>query len=74
MTVWIAGRDDAKGGWEVLGVYSTEAAAVRRCSRSGTDFVGPLPLDEDAPDEVIRWPGAFRVLPDGRWYPEKMTA
>lgn len=67
--VWIVGRDDDEGGWQFLGVFSTEAAAVARCTKPEYDFVGPVELDAVLPEEVLVWPGAFRITPGGRYYP-----
>jgi hypothetical protein len=66
--VWVAARThDYRGpskasAWEVLGIYSSEAAAAARCRVAGTDFVGPLSLDVDLPEELIEWPGAYHPL------------
>ncbi len=57
MTLFLVGRivDDAP--WEVLGIYVEEEAAVRRC-HTDRDFVAPVELDRDAPEERMEWPGA----------------
>lgn len=68
MTIWVCGRTfpdvvDAEGFcmWELLGLYSTEEAAVARC-RSVNDFVSPIPLDVDMPEERVLFPGAYNPL------------
>ena len=54
---WLAGRHDVAGsGWEILGLYADERAAVARCIRPN-DFIGPLALGERLPEERVDWPG-----------------
>lgn len=67
--VWVAGRAWSNGrevsGWEILGVYSDRELARERCS-SPSDFVAPLELDEDLPEERCEWPDAEYPLEEGR--------
>ena len=53
--LWMAGRlmPDGKP-WEILGLYSTREAAVARC-RTVNDFVGPLEIDRDCPEDTSDW-------------------
>lgn len=69
MTLWLAGRMNVDPAvalsscepWEVLGIYDEEAKAVARCT-SWYDFVGPIRLNEDAPEPTIPWPGCYYPL------------
>ena len=61
MILWICGRFTDSKPWEVLGVYSSEDAAINRCTKQ-IDFVAPLELDEDLPEECIEWPGCYYPL------------
>ena len=67
--VWITGRVWSNGrgvsGWEVLGVCSRRDLAVDRCEREN-DFVAPLLVDEDLPDQQSEWPGASYPLAEER--------
>ncbi|HEX7127285.1 MAG TPA: hypothetical protein VF406_16125 [Thermodesulfobacteriota bacterium] len=57
-TIWLAGRMLTGQPWEILGVYATEAEAVARCRR-WEDFVGPLTLGVDLPEETAPWSGCY---------------
>ena len=54
-TIWIAGRISLTG-WDLLGVFTSEALAGKACIVPETDFIGPAPLDEILPDQED-WPG-----------------
>ncbi len=56
MQVWIVGRQGEP--WEVQGVFSTERKASLACTRT-EDFIGPITLDEIAPQEPTEWKGAY---------------
>ena len=59
MRLWIAGRRFTEDkAWEILGLYSSEEAAGKRCT-GALDVVGPISLDEDLAEETIEWPGAY---------------
>ena len=66
LTVWLAGRTDydevtneETGRWEVLGLYDDKDAAFARCKEK-YDFVTPIKLNEDLPEETVHfecdWP------------------
>ena len=61
MTIWVCGRYTHDKPWEILGVYSTEALALHRCTQQ-IDFIAPLELNEDLPEECIEWPGRYYPL------------
>jgi hypothetical protein len=61
VTLWLAGRNGEGEDWQVLGVYGTHERAVARC-RSALDFIGPLELDQDAPEPPTEWPGVERPV------------
>lgn len=48
--------------WEILGVYSSRKKAEERCT-TDRDFVGPVPVDTDLPEELVTWPDAYYPLP-----------
>lgn len=56
--VWVAGQCHGGPAWELLGVFSTEQAAVAACTAED-DFVGPVPLDTVLPTESVDWPGSY---------------
>lgn len=58
---WIVGKfvDEARRGWEICGLYSTEEKAVLACEGEPEWFIGPLPLDIALPKEPTPWPGAY---------------
>ena len=56
--LWIAGRNCLDKAWEILGIYSSEKMAVDRC-RIWEDFVAPLELDKDQPEEAQTMPGCY---------------
>lgn len=65
--VWIAGRVSMPGveavaNWEVLGVYSSRAAAVTRCEIAEHDFVAAVNVDEDTSDNQRCFPDAVYPL------------
>jgi hypothetical protein len=55
--MWITGRFVGKN-WQILGLYSNKESAIKRC-RCSKDFIGPVEIDIDLPDEEISWPGCF---------------
>lgn len=60
---------------ECLGVYSDEARARARCRIPDRDFIGPLELNADQPEELIPWPGGYYpLLQDGPGGPRKEGA
>lgn len=40
-------------GWEIIGFYSTEEKAKKRCIGKFDYVAGPFTLDEDLPDEIF---------------------
>lgn len=56
MIFWLAIRLTTP--FEILGLYSSKTKAAEKCSEL-YDVVGPLTLDEDLPEEITEWPGAF---------------
>lgn len=52
MILWVCGRFTDNKPWEVQGIYSSEAAAISRCTKR-IDFIAPVELDEDLPEECI---------------------
>jgi hypothetical protein len=61
MKLWLAGSNERFPCWELLGIYSSELAAVSRC-KTERDFVAPYTLDVDAPDETVELPGCYFPL------------
>lgn len=61
MNLYIIGRMSIKGYWEIVGVFDDEIEAVSHCL-SEDYFVGPITLNEVAPEETTTWPGAYRPL------------
>jgi hypothetical protein len=66
ITIWVCGRYfvcDAKnscglpGSFDVLGIYSSKEKAIARVKQSN-DFIAPITLDEDQPEEICEWVGA----------------
>ena len=58
MIVWVVGRcDGSKSGWHCMGVFSSEGRAIDACNLD--DFIGPVTLDERAPDDPVDWPGGY---------------
>lgn len=70
-TLWIAGRVRwqlqevpepmeprplAQTAWEPLGIYTSRDDAEKRCAQE-RDFVAPIPLGVDLPDDSHIWPG-----------------
>lgn len=55
MKVWVVGRSH-RDSWELRGIYTSEYSAEDRCALD-TDFVGPVNVDEDLPEEIVDWPG-----------------
>ena len=45
--------------WEFDGLYSTEEGALKRCEGHDNYFIGPVTLDEELPEDVIDWIGAY---------------
>lgn len=58
--VWVAGRVHSYEpyNWSLLGVFSEESLAVKRCTQE-FDFIGPIALDEILPEEIIEWVGGY---------------
>ena len=65
MQLWLAGRSFDDEPWEVLGIYSSEELAVKRC-KLYNDFVGPLDLDIDLPEETTGWLDSYYPLASDR--------
>ena len=64
MQLWVAGRKwEGEGVWEILGIYDEEGAAVERCYNCDAPscFVGPMTLNEDLPNELVKWEGSYFV-------------
>ena len=70
--LWIAGRYNAGvtfsnntrfAAWELLGIYSDKDTAEIICTKSN-DFVAPVTLGEDLPEETTDWPGCYYPLWD----------
>lgn len=59
-TLWVAGRWEDVGPWQVLGVYSSEQKALDAVREDGCrfDFIGPLKLN-DTELMNIEWPGVY---------------
>lgn len=53
---WLAWRNAEP--FEILGLFSTEAAARAQCTRP-SDGIGPLALDVALGDEPLPWEGAY---------------
>ena len=47
---------------ECLGIYTDEAKARARCRIADRDFIAPLELDVDQPEDLIPWPEAYYPL------------
>ena len=67
-TVWVVGNviaETANGryAWLCEGVYSTKETAEMLCL-TDHHFVGPITLDEPAPDGEVPWVGAYYPLRD----------
>jgi len=58
MELWIVGQWLPDLAWEMMGVFHSEELAEAAC-KDDTYFVGPLILNEVAPDERTPWPGAY---------------
>ena len=54
--VWVVGKPNEEG-WEIQGVYSSEALAKKNC-KSGW-FIGPVEVDTPLPEEEAEWVGAY---------------
>ena len=59
MTVWLALRVGVRV--EILGVFERESDAVAACTQRN-DCIGPLALNEIAPELHSRWAGAYYPL------------
>lgn len=59
-TMWVVGdqlqsfTDHSR--WEILGLFSTKEQAIAACT-SPNHFIGPMRLNERAPDETVNWEG-----------------
>lgn len=61
MPVFVVGFVDVEEDalpWQMVGVFSEEALAVAACA-DFRFFVGPMRLNEPAPDDPTEWPGAY---------------
>ncbi len=56
--LWVVGRDERRGKWIFIGVFTNEQKALEHC-RSGNHFLAPVLLDVAFPEEVTEWPGAY---------------
>lgn len=57
LQVWLAGRNlGEETQWEALGLYATKEQAIERCQK-WYDFVAPLVVGEDLPEETVDWSG-----------------
>jgi hypothetical protein len=60
LRLWLVGRSnyDPEGTWEFLGIFSSEAAALKRCLLPN-DFIATVDVDGDVPLETMPFPGAY---------------
>lgn len=59
--LWVCGKHrgvDPEGNpaWDLQGVFDSEAAAVAAC-KEPSDFVGPVLLNQQLPQQATEWPG-----------------
>ncbi len=56
---FVVGRmGDSPFAWELLGLYDNREQAENRCI-CPEDFVGPVSLNVDLPEEKVDWPGIY---------------
>jgi len=55
--VYLAARK-LSNNLEILGVFEYSEDAENACTKYN-DFVGPLPLNEKLPAELVEWPGCY---------------
>lgn len=60
-TLWVCGKnrghnDQGHPCWDIQGVFDTEEQAVEACKEL-RDFVGPVTLNEQLPQDATEWPG-----------------
>jgi len=61
--VWLVGKGTAvtkieDGGIEIVGIFSSEEKAINAC-RDEMYWIGPLQMDEVAPEKSTAWTGAY---------------
>lgn len=56
MEVWIVGSSFVNKGWELEGIYTSDAKARAACIRLNMFYTGPLPLDTPFPIETTQFP------------------
>jgi hypothetical protein len=61
--LWVVGKyvaeTDFGTGWELQGIFSTEADAVDICKGRRDFFVGPVELDHEFPYAPTEWAGCY---------------
>lgn len=67
--VWCVGQTTAETPdgrvWNIHGIYTSEAAALVACDGHPEFWIGPMPLDQALPYDVVEWTGAY--------YPSSVT-
>lgn len=59
--LWIVCKKTGPERFEFAGVFDTEAIAVNAC-RTRSYCVCPAVLNEELPDDLVLWPGAYYPL------------
>lgn len=56
--IWVAGELLSEDGWQILGVFDSEQAAIA-CCELPSDFVAPLPTGKILNRDEKGWPGLY---------------
>lgn len=56
--LWVAGEVLTGDGWQILGIFCSEKAALA-CCELPSDFVAPLIVGEVLPRDENGWPGLY---------------
>lgn len=58
--LWICGqiKNQKRKSWEFQGVFLRKKRAIAAC-KDRTYFIGPVGLNEEAPQNTKTWPGAY---------------
>jgi hypothetical protein len=68
--VWVVGKwrsgEVLASVWDINGVFDSEEKAVAACGDNPDYFVGPLVLNQSAPDETTEWIGLYYPNAGGR--------
>ena len=64
--LWVCGKHRGEGpegapAWDFQGVFSEEALAVAACVEI-CDFIAPVLLNQQLPQEGVSWPGCYYPL------------